>query len=157
MSAMFAGLVPPPRHQSFASLQLQEKLGDLKPLRINFVCPKLTLQRVLILEKTIEKHLFWREIDPPSQRPDLENRIEDRLNEARRLVFLLQLSQIRRRAAASRIQSAALRFLYVPTLGGVPPIGRILLREGIVGDGEFGLGLGSGDGDGDGDGDGGGE
>ena len=47
--------------------------------------------------------------------------------------------------------------MYVPTLGGVPPISRELFRLGIIGDGEFGLGLGSGDGDGDGDGDGSGE
>ena len=154
--AMFAGLVPPPRSQSFAFLQLQEKLGDLRPPRIHHVSPKLTLQRVLVLERTIEKHLFWREIDPPSQRPDLENRIEDRLNEARRIVFALQLSQLRRRAAARRITTATLRWLYSPN-GAIPVINRELFRLGVVGDGEFGLGLGSGDGDGDGDGDGSGE
>lgn len=136
--AMFAGLVPPPRSQSFAFLQLQETLSDLSPPRIHHVCPKLTLQRILILERSIEKHLLYREIDPPSQRPDLENRIEDRLNEARRIVFALRVSQLRRRASASRIQSASLRWLYKPN-GGVPVISKLKL-EGMVGndDGAFG-------------------
>ena len=133
---------------------MKQKLDTLDPPSIHYVSPKLTLQRLYVLEKTIEKHLLYREIDPPSQRPDLENRIEERLNEARRIVHALQLSQIRRKCAARRIRESVLRWLYHAEIGGIPPISRILLREGIVGDGEFGLALGSGDGDGDGDGDG---
>ena len=157
---MFKNLIRPPLHHlpSFLSLkEIVEEAARKSPPPIPYISPKAVVDRITLMSGTVDRLLDERQDwldDHPGRRCGLLDDIEDRIwgyvSEAEFLVAALKLSAFSRKIAARRIQAATLKWLYHANAGEIPPIGRSLLRDGIVGDddGAFGS-IGDGDSDGD--------
>ena len=157
---MFKNLLRPPLHHLSAFLELKEIVEDAArkcPPRIRHPDPKAVVDRIELISEIVDRLLDerhdWLELHPGRTSPFLqetENSITSYLSEAKFLTHTLQLSMIRKSAGARRIQAATLRWLYHAEIGEIPPIGRSLLRAGMVGDddGAFGC-IDDGDSDGD--------
>ena len=157
---MFRNLCPPPLYTLpiYVTLRKQVEAAKTAPEKFRRVDAKATLEHIGRLESVIEflieerrrkieqfEHTGTHRI--LDRIVETERYLDEKLAEARFLVFALQLSVFRRRVSATKIQRAVLTFLYKPN-GSIPPISRALLRD-MVGndDGAFGN-IGTGDSDG---------
>ena len=156
---MFERLLPPLLHTRPAFLLLKAQVEEAackSPPRIRHPSPKAVVDRITLMGDTVDRLLDerqnWLELHP-GRRCGLLDEIEDRIwgyvSEAEFLVSALKLSLFARVVAARKIQRTVLRWLYHAEIGGIPPIGRSLLRDGFVGDDDGAFGhIGTGDSDG---------
>ena len=137
---MFKKLIPPPptSSEAFQALKRKVEAHALKPPPVyNFhrACPRAALTRIEILEGRIVKYLDFYErwaTDPGRSRIRVawhKNRVDEAMDEARRLVRAIKIRKAARLLAAVRIQRTALRVLYQPRPGNVPKISRSILNE----------------------------
>ena len=152
---MFAGLFPPPPKEPEAFTHLKAKLASRKPGPPN-ISVAVTAWHILNLTEDAEKllqrrhdwmHAFHKPRELRMRNVSrAERQIDMRLSQARYLAEHLALVKFVRSMAATRIQRVTLRWLYTPRRGGVPPISRGLLRDGVLATNVLGA-LGDGDGD----------
>ena len=149
---MFANMLRAPQREYFNKLKKAKAAAELhKP---TFICATHTCACIERTIATVDRLLEWRQDWLASSHPDrvhhaqkLELFIERDLAQATFRLSQLTRQQARRSAAACTIQRGALRWLYTPRRGGIPPIGRSLVRDGTLATEDTIGALGDGDGD----------
>lgn len=141
---MFGRLIAPPptSSEAFQALKRKVEAHARKPPPVyNYhrACPRAALTRIEILEGRIVKYLDFYETwaTHPGRCLSIrvawhKNRVDEAMDEARRLVRALRLRRVARFLAVVRIQRTTLRVLYQPRLDNVPRISRALVDEGFL-------------------------
>ena len=138
---MFRRLIAPPptSSEAFQALKRKVEAHALKPPPVyNFhrACPRAAVARIGILEGRIVKYLefYERWVTHPGRCLSIrvawhKNRVDEAMDEARRLVRAIKIRKAARFLAVVRIQRTTLRVLYQPRPGNVPKISRPILNE----------------------------
>ena len=138
---MFANMLRVPQREYFN--KLKEAKAAAPPHKPTFICATHTHACIERTIATVDRLLEWRQDWLKSSHParvhharKLELFIDRDLADARFRLSQLTRQQARRGAAACVVQRAALRWLYTPRHGGIPPIGRSLVRDGVLATGD---------------------